>query len=64
MLLVDDRDGRVVAEIETEADARAVLEAWSRDDGGLPDYVCLVELHEHHGTLIGTDTTVRVRPLR
>jgi hypothetical protein len=63
MLLVDERDGSVVAEIATEGDARAVLEAWSRDDGSLPDHFSLVELHSRHGALIGTDTTVRVRPL-
>ena len=63
LLLVDDRDGKIVAEIATEYDARRVLEAWTRDDGSLPDYLCLVEMHTRHGALLGTDTTVRVRPL-
>lgn len=63
LLLVDDRDGRVVAEIETDKDAQHVLEAWTRDDGSLPDYFCLVEFHSVHRALVGTDTTVRVRPL-
>jgi hypothetical protein len=63
LLLVDDRDGRVVAEVASEDEARAVLEAWTSDDGSLPDHLCLVELRSHHGALIGTDTTVKVRPL-
>ena len=63
VLLVDDRDGRVLAEIETEDDARSVLEGWARDDGSIPGHVCLVELRSHHGAILGTDTSVKVRPL-
>jgi hypothetical protein len=63
LLLVDDRDGRIVAEIETEDEARGVLEGWIRDDSSLPDYLCLVEMRSRHDALIGTDTTVRIRPL-
>jgi hypothetical protein len=37
LLLVDDRNGRIVAEVETEEDAQRVL--------------------------VGTDTSVKVRPL-
>jgi hypothetical protein len=62
VLLVDDRDGRVLAEVETEDDARSVLEAWARDDGSIPGYVCLVELRSRHGAILGTDTSVKVRP--
>jgi hypothetical protein len=62
LLLVDDRDGRIVAEVETEEDARAVLEAWASDDGTLPDSLCLVELKSHHGALFGTDSSVKIRP--
>jgi len=64
VLLVDDRDGRVLAEIETVEDGQRVLEAWARDDGSIPDYVCLVELRSHHDTLVGTDTSVKIRPLQ
>jgi hypothetical protein len=63
LLLVDDRDGRIVAEVETENDAQRVLEGWATEDGSIPDYLCLVEIRSHHGALIGTDTSVRVRPL-
>ena len=64
VLLVDDRDGRVLAELESAEDAQQVLEAWTRDDGTIPDYVCLVELHSHHGAILGTDTSAKIRPLQ
>ena len=63
LLLVDDRNGRIVAEVETEEDAQRVLEAWATDDGNMADYLCLVELRSHHGAILGTDTSVKVRPL-
>lgn len=64
LLLVDDRDGRIVSEIETEEEARAVLEAWTQDDGRMPDYLCLIELSSsHHGALVGTDSSLKIRPL-
>lgn len=63
LLLVDDRDGRILAEVETEEDAQGVLEAWAADDGNIPDYVCLVELRSHHGAILGTETSVKIRPL-
>ena len=63
VLLVDDRDGRVLAEVETEDDAQSVLEAWARDDGSIPGYACLVELRSHDGAILGTDTSVKIRPL-
>jgi hypothetical protein len=64
VLLVDDRDGRVLAEIESVEAAQQVLEAWARDDGTIPDYVCLVEVSSRHGALLGTDSTAKIRPLR
>lgn len=36
LLLVDDRGGLVVAELETDEEIRTVLEAWTTDDGTLP----------------------------
>ena len=63
LLLVDDRDGRIVAEVETEEDARRLLEAWTSEDRNWPDYLCLVELHSRHGALFGSDSSVKVRPL-
>ena len=63
LLLVDDRDGRIVAEVETEDDAQRVLAAWARDDGSIPDYLCLVAIQSRHSQIIGTDTSVKIRPL-
>jgi len=63
LLLVDERDGRIVAEVETAEDAQHVLHAWAADDGSIPDYLCLVELSSHQGTLVGTQSTVQIRPL-
>jgi hypothetical protein len=63
VLLVDDRDGKIVSEIETEDEAQRVLQAWLRDDGSLPEYLCLIELDSHHGALVGTDKYVKIRPL-
>jgi hypothetical protein len=63
VLLVDDRDGGVVAALETEEDVQRVLEAWARDDGSIPGYLCLVELRSHHGAILGADTSVRIHPL-
>ena len=63
LLLVDDRDGRIVAEIATEEEAQRVLEAWATDDGTMPDHLCLVEVKSHHGALIGTDSSVKIRPM-
>jgi hypothetical protein len=63
VLLVDDRDGRIVSEIRTEEEARSVLDAWAADDGTMPDYLCLVEVKSHHGVLFGTDSAVKIRPL-
>ena len=39
LLLVDDRDGRIVSEVETEEDAERVLEAWATEDGTIPDHL-------------------------
>ena len=63
VLIVDDRDGRVVAELKTLEDAQQMLEAWLSDDGSFPDYLCLVELRSRHGAVLGTDSSVKVRPL-
>jgi hypothetical protein len=62
LLLVDDRDGRVLAEVRSPEEAQHLLESlWS--DEPPADYLCLVEIQSHHGSIIGTDTSVKVRPL-
>jgi hypothetical protein len=63
LLLVDDRDGRVVAELETQEEAWRCIETMAREDGGIPDYICLVEFHSQPGAILGADSTVKIRPL-
>ena len=63
LLLVDDRDGRIVAELRGEDEAVRALEAMASDDGSVPDYLCLVECRSRHGSLLGTDTSITIRTL-
>lgn len=63
LLLVDERNGRIVSELETEDEVQRVLQGWTGEDGGLPEHLCLIELHSRHGALFGTDTSVKIRPL-
>ena len=62
LLLVDDRDGRVVAEIETGDEALRIMEALAGDQ--MPEYLCLVDRHSKQGSFVGTDTSIKVRSLR
>lgn len=63
LLLVDHRDRRIVAELESEDQALAVIEAMARDDETVPEYLCLVEFHSVHGSVLGTDTSIKIRTL-
>jgi hypothetical protein len=63
LLLVDDRDGRIVAELESEDQALAVLEGMARDDETVPEYLCLVEFHSVRSSVLGTDTSIKIRTL-
>jgi hypothetical protein len=63
LLLVDDRDGRVLAEVESQDELQRLLETlWGDEE--VPDYLCLVQFGEHQGALVGVDTTTRIRPLQ
>jgi hypothetical protein len=62
LLLVDGRDGRIVAELESE-DVAQVLEAWAKDDRALPTYLSLVELESHDGAILSADSSIAIRPL-
>ena len=62
-LLVDDRDGRVVEEIGNPAEAFRLLDELNQDHPELAETLCLVRFDGQHGSLIGTETTTRVRPL-
>ena len=62
-LLVDDRDGRVVEEIGNPAEAFRLLDELKQDHPELAETLCLVRFDGRQGSLIGTETTTRVRPL-
>jgi hypothetical protein len=62
-LLVDDREGRVLAEIADLAEAFRVLDELKEDQPELADALCLVRFDGHQSSLIGTETTTRLRPL-
>jgi hypothetical protein len=62
-LLVDDRDGRVLEEIGDPLEAFRVLDALKQDQPELAGTLCLVRFDEGRGSLIGSETTTRVRPL-
>ncbi len=62
-MLVDDRDGRVVAEVELLSDALQVLDEVSKEDSELASALCLVRFDNHQGALIGTESTLRVHVL-
>lgn len=63
LLLVDNRDGTIVAELHTQEDIELILETWAREDTPLREYLCIVEGQSHHGPLMGVDRSVKVRPL-
>jgi hypothetical protein len=62
-LLVDDREGRVLAEIADPVEAFRVLDELNEDQTELAGAHCRVRFDGHHGSLIGTELTTRVRPL-
>jgi hypothetical protein len=62
-LLVDDRDGRVLAEIGDPLEAFRVLDELQDDHPELAGVLCLVRFDGRQGSLIGTETTSRVRAL-
>ena len=62
-LLVDDRDGRVLAEIVDPVEAFRVLDELKQDYPELGGTLCLVRFDGRKGSLIGTETTTRVQPL-
>ena len=64
LLLVDDRDGRIVAELESQEQALRLLESLARDDPDTADALCIVAFHDHQGAMVATDSSVTIRPLR
>jgi hypothetical protein len=62
-LLVDDRKGRVLAEIADPAEALRALDDLKEEHPELAGAFCLVRFDGHHGSLVGTERTTRVRSL-
>jgi hypothetical protein len=58
-LLVDDSDGRVLAAIADPIEALRALDDLKEDHPEL----CLVRFDGQQGSLIGAESTTRVRPL-
>jgi hypothetical protein len=61
--LVDERDGKIVAELSGQDDLERILEAWTNPDAGLPEYLSIVELDVKQGAIGGIESSVRIRPL-
>ena len=64
LLLVDDRDGRIVAELESQEEALLLLERLASNDPDLADYLCIVAFHDHAGSMMETESSVTIRPLQ
>jgi hypothetical protein len=62
-LLVDDRDGRVLEEIGDPGEALRALNELKQVHPERAGTLCLVRFDGRQGSLIGTETTTRVRPL-
>ena len=64
LVLVDDRDGRVITELESPQEGLRLLEAMARDDPDTPEYLCIVALDDRQGAILGTESTVTIRSLQ
>ena len=62
-LLVDDRDGRVLAHFVDGAEALRMLDELDREDPASAGSLSLVRFDDRQGSVIGTETTTRLRPL-
>ena len=62
-LLVDDRDGRVLAQIDDPVKAFRLLDEVRAERPELAEALCLVRFDGRQGSVIGTETTTRVRTL-
>jgi hypothetical protein len=63
LLLVDDRDGRVVAELEDQEHALRLLERLSQDDPDAAESLCIVAFHDRQGAMVATESSLTIRPL-
>jgi hypothetical protein len=62
LLLVDNRDGRVLTALESPEEGLRLLEAMATSK--LPDYLCIVRFDDRQGEILGTESSLRVRPLQ
>ena len=62
-LLVDDTDGRVLAELEGAEHALRLCEMISRRNPRLSETLCVVHLEECAGSLAGVSTAITLRVL-
>ena len=62
-LLVDDRTGQVLLEIADPVEAFRVLDEVRENEPELAAAVCLVRFDARNGSIIGTETTTRLRTL-
>jgi hypothetical protein len=63
LLLVDDQDGRVVAEVESQEQALRLLACLDSADPELAESLCIVAFHEGQGGLLGVDSSLTMRTL-
>jgi hypothetical protein len=64
LLLVDDRDGRVVTQLESHEQALDLLERLATDDPDLADSLSIVAFHDRQGAMVATESSVTIRPVR
>jgi hypothetical protein len=63
VLLVDDSDGRVLLEFADPVDAIRALDRFGEKYPEFARRLCLVRFDSRHGSLVGIDTTTRIRSL-
>ena len=59
---MNDDDGRILAVLESMEEVASALEEAGREQPPLP--LAVVAFHDAPGSIIGTETTVAMRPLR
>ena len=64
VLLVDERDGKILAEFENKQKAEAVLEDWAAHDADIPRYVSIMQLGTRQDAIFESEGWVKLGPLR
>ena len=62
-LLVDERDGRVLAYLVDPVEAFRAVDELEQADPDLAGALCLVTFNERRNSLFGAETTTQVRSL-